>query len=64
MMRELTRANAMQNIRVMKYLYMAIVLGDSRVAIATISQVSRNVSYVTPDWHDIELVVVRPKVLQ
>lgn len=28
MMRELTLANAMQNIRVMKYLYMAMVLGD------------------------------------
>jgi hypothetical protein len=51
MMRELTLANAMQNIRVMKYLYMAIVLGDfpwqfplaivlgnSPVAISTISQ--------------------------
>jgi hypothetical protein len=28
MMRELTLANAMQNIRVMKYLYMAVSLGD------------------------------------
>jgi hypothetical protein len=50
-MRELTLANAMQNIRVMKYLYMAIVLGSfpwrwslaivlgaSPVAVSTISQ--------------------------
>ena len=62
MMRELTLANAMQNIRVMKYLYMAvslgdgpwqfslaIVLGNSPVAASTISQSPGNVSYLTPD---------------
>jgi hypothetical protein len=62
MMRELTLANAMQNIRVMKYLYMAIVLGSfpwrwslaivlgaSPVAVSTISQSPGNVSYLTPD---------------
>jgi hypothetical protein len=64
MMRELTRANAMQNARVMKYLYMTFSLGDSPVAISTISQSLGNVSYLTSDWRDIELVVVLPKVLQ
>jgi hypothetical protein len=50
MMRELTLANAMQNIRVMlKYLYMTIVLGDSPVAVCTISPLPRNVSYLTLD---------------
>jgi hypothetical protein len=50
MMRELTLANAMQNIRVMKYLYMAIVLGVSPAAISTTSQSLGNVSYLTLDW--------------
>ena len=49
-MRELTLANAMQNIRVMKYLYMAIVLGVSPAAISTTSQSLGNVSYLTLDW--------------
>jgi hypothetical protein len=61
MMRELTLANAMQNIRVMKYLYMATILGggpwrwslatvldNSPVAMSTIRQSPGNVSYLTP----------------
>jgi hypothetical protein len=46
-MRELTRANATQNIRVMKYLYMAILLDASPVAICTINRSRGNVSYLT-----------------
>jgi hypothetical protein len=37
MMRELTLANATQNIRVMKYLYMAVFLGNYPAAISTIN---------------------------
>jgi hypothetical protein len=50
-MRELTLANAMQNIRVMKYLYMAVLLGDCPRQFSCRHlydrPVSGNVSYLT-----------------
>jgi hypothetical protein len=54
MMRELTLANAMQNIRVMKYLYMAIVLGDCPSLAFLLRHfynrpIPGNVSYLTLD---------------